>query len=295
MGYLFLSLALIAGITKGFCGKKTSFAIKSTSDSMVMNAFRMVLCIAIGFFLVLIDQGAAALKVSGTVLLISALSGIFSATFVISWLLSVRTGAYMMVEIFLLLGTTVSVALCYLLFHETVTLWQMAGILLLFLAVYIMCTYNKSVKGALTPKALLLLILCGVSNGIADFSQKLLVKQPDGNVLVFNFYTYVFAAIFLFIVYLFFRRKEDPRPPAAVLKPIWLYIVIMAFCLFANSLFKTQAALYLDAVLLYPLNQGCAVLLSLLMSALLFKEKVTGKCLIGIALSFVALLMINLL
>ena len=69
----------------------------------------------------------------------------------------------------------------------------------------------------------------------------------------------------------------------------------MAVCLFANSYFKSLAAQYLDAVKLYPLNQGSAVVLSLLMSPMLFKEKITAKCIIGIALSFVALLMINLL
>jgi multidrug transporter EmrE-like cation transporter len=69
----------------------------------------------------------------------------------------------------------------------------------------------------------------------------------------------------------------------------------MAVCLFANSYFKTVAAQHLDAIKLYPLNQGGAVILSLLMSSILFKEKINAKCILGIALSFVALLMINLL
>ena len=40
---------------------------------------------------------------------------------------------------------------------------------------------------------------------------------------------------------------------------------------------------------------GILVVLSLLMSSILFKEKINAKCIIGICLSFVALLMINLL
>ena len=103
MGYLFLTLALAAGITKGYCGKKTSFAIQSNSDSMIMNLLRMILCIIIGTVLVVVQDGVGALAPSASLILISALSGVASAMFVVSWLLSVRTGAYMMVEVFLLL------------------------------------------------------------------------------------------------------------------------------------------------------------------------------------------------
>ena len=82
--------------------------------------------------------------------------------------------------------------------------------------------------------------------------------------------------------------------PLAVIKPIRVYVLIMATCLFAYSFFKTRAAGYLDAVQLYPLSQGASVLLSLLMSSLLFGEKINLRCIIGVVLSFAALLMINL-
>ena len=207
----------------------------------------------------------------------------------------------MMVEVFLLLGVVVPIALCRIFFAEEIGLWQMIGIAVLLVAVYIMTAYNSSVKGRLSIGSFLLLLLCGVSNGIADFSQKLFVKsRPEGSIAAFNFYTYVFAAVVLLVAYIVFRRVDvrsgaEIRKPMSVIKPIWYFVVIMAVCLFANSFFKTQAALYLDAAQLYPLNQGSSVILSLLMSAIVFKEKINAKCIVGICLSFAALLMINLL
>ena len=301
MGYLFLALALASGITKGYCGKRTSGAIVSNSDSMIMNLLRMILCIVIGTVLVVAQDGITALAPSTSLILISALSGIASAAFVVSWLLSVRTGAYMMVEVFLLIGVIVPIILCRIFFAEEMGLWQIIGIAVLLVAVYIMTTYNASIKGKLSLKSLMLLLLCGLSNGVADFSQKLFVRStPEGSVAAFNSYTYVFAAAALAVAYIVFRAVDtrsgnEPRPPFKVIKPIWYFVVIMAVCLFANSYFKTLAAQHLDAVKLYPLNQGSAVVLSLLMSSMLFKEKITVKCIVGIALSFVALLMINLL
>ena len=301
MGYLFLAVALAAGVTKGYCGKKTSSAIVSNSDSMIMNVLRMLLCIVIGFGLILFTERLDILRIDGGILLITALSGIASAAFVVSWLLSVRSGAYMMVEVFLLLGVIVPIVLCRVLFGEEIGVWQIVGVAILLVAVFIMCTYNSSIKGKMKISSLLLLLLCGVSNGLADFSQKLFVKlDPDGSAAVFNFYTYIFAAVVLALAYFIFRQVDKrgaikPRKPKEVIKPIWIYVLIMAICLFANSYFKTQAAHYLNAVQIYPLNQGCAVVLSLLMSALIFKEKINAKCIVGICLSFVALLMINLL
>lgn len=301
MGYLFLSLALAAGITKGYCGKRTSSFIVTNSDSMIMNLLRMVICIFIGFFLMLLQNELSALVPDGTMLLVTALSGIASAAFVVSWLLSVRTGAYMMVEVFLLIGIIVPIVLCRVCYGEEIGIWQIAGIAVLLVAVYIMTAYNSSVKGKMSLGAFTLLLICGLSYGISDFSQKVFVYEiPEGSVAAFNLYTYVFASLTLAVAYPIFRSvdrrsQENLRKPTAVIKPIWHFVLIMAACLFANSFFKTLAAQRLDAVLLYPLNQGCAVVLSLLMSAIVFKEKITAKCILGICLSFVALLMINLL
>ena len=301
MGYLFLAIALASGITKGYCGKTTSFAIVTKSDSMLMNVLRMIACIAIGFLLILAQNDIGSLNADTFLILVGALSGIASAAFVVSWLLSVRSGAYMMVEVFLLIGIIIPIVLCRIFFDEEIGPLQIVGILVLLVAVFIMCTYNTSIKGKMSVGSFLLLVLCGLSYGISDFSQKLFVKmRPEGSVAAFNFYTYVFAAIVLSIAYLVFRAADNrgeikPRKPIEVIKPIWLYVLVMAICLFANSFFKTLAAQELDAILLYPLNQGCAVVLSLLMSAIIFKEKINAKCIIGISLSFVALLMINLL
>ena len=142
---------------------------------------------------------------------------------------------------------------------------------------------------------MLILILSGVANGITDLSQKLFIKQlPSCDVGVFNFYTYLFAALTLSVVCLFIRRTEGSGDGKAFIKVIG-YIAVMAVCLFINSYFKTLASRHLDAILLYPLNQGAVLILSVLMSAVFFKEKPTAKCIVGIVLAFIGLIIINVL
>lgn len=298
MGYLFLAISLLAGATKGYCGKMTSGHVRGYKDAMLANTIRMVLCIVIGIILILANGSLSCINPTPSVLAISALSGITTSIFVVCWMISVQKGAYMMLDVFLMLGVLVPLLAGNIFFNEQIRLTQWVGIAILFVAVYIMCSYNNSIKGRMSISSLILLIICGVANGLTDFSQKLFVKTA-GNVpiAIFNFYTYIFSAITLLGFYFVFKAKEpkSETKESPTFRKIMGYIVIMSICLFASSYFKTMAAGYLDSAILYPLNQGAALILSSMMSALLFHERLTVKCIIGLVISFVGLIVLNVL
>lgn len=295
MGYLYLFIALMSGTAKGYCGKKTSKYTNNFNQAILANTIRMILCAIVGFVLIVVTNDLGHLLPNRNLLLISALSGVSTAAFVVSWLICVKKSAYMMLDIFLTLGVLIPLIASNIFFSEPIKATQWLGIAVLFIAVVLMCSYNNSIKAKLTPSSFLLLLVCGIANGFADFSQKLFTKTiPTGSATVFNFYTYIFAAVVL-IAALIITRKTRESTNNANTKKIFVYIFIMSICLFANSFFKTLAARHLSAVLLYPLNQGCALILSTVMAAAIFKEKLTLKAVIGILTTFIGLLIINLL
>lgn len=295
MGYIFLIIALFAGVTKGYCGKKISGHASSFRLSVLASTVRMLLCIVIGFIVILLEGNLSLLLPEGKVLLISALSGISTAVFVVTWLVSVRKSAYMLIDVFLMLGVLVPLMLDSVFFHGTIRPVQWIGLAILFIATFIMCSYNNSIKTKLTFPTFLLLVLCGVSNGITDFSQKLFIRlSPDFPASVFNLYTYIFASVTLVAAYLL-MKKEDAGKQKDVFNSTFVYVAIMAVALFVNSYFKTRAAVTLSAILLYPLNQGCALILASIMAAVVFKEKLTAKAIVGILISFIGLFIINVL
>lgn len=298
MGYLFLALALLAGSTKGYCGKKTSGFVREYKDAMFTNFVRMVLCILISFLLLALSGRLSLLAVDLNVVLITLLSGVTTSVFVVAWLLAVRRGAYMMLDVFLMLGVIVPLLLSEFLFDEKIRLNQWAGLLVLLVAVVIMCSYNNQIKEKMSLKSLGLLVLCGIANGLTDFSQKLYVKTvADSSAAVFNFYTYIFSALVLLVFYLGAKvtDKTGSSSETDVLRRVGGYVAVMSVCLFLNSYFKTMAAGILPSAILYPLSQGASLILSSFMSMLFFKEKLTAKCITGIVLSFAGLLIINLL
>jgi drug/metabolite transporter (DMT)-like permease len=297
MGYLFTLISVFACTTKGFCGKKISAYTKEYRSAMLSNSLRMLICIAIGAIFVLVDGGFSAFRVTGKTLLISALSGVMTSLLVICWLLSVRRGAYMMVDVFITLGVIVPIALSGIFFNEGIRLNQIIGLIILFSATFIMCSYNNQIKTKLNLTTFILLTLTGLSNGLADFSQKLFIKSAEGALVsTFNFYTYVFSAITLIIVFtLSIDKEKGIGESVTAVKQSYVYIIIMAVALFATSYFKTLAAKHLSSAELYPLMQGSLLILSAFMSAIFFGEKIKPKCVIGIVLTFIGLIIMNVL
>jgi hypothetical protein len=79
MGYLFLSLALICGATKGFCGKKISGYAENIKSAVFLNLIKMLLCIVFSFVIIVFSADIACFSFDINIILISAMSGIGTA------------------------------------------------------------------------------------------------------------------------------------------------------------------------------------------------------------------------
>ena len=300
IGYLFVAGALAAGITKGYCGKKTSGVIRSTRATLLFNAVRMLLCIPIGLLFVLYAGAAGALLPDKITLLVSALSGVSTALFVVTWIGCVRWGAYMMVDVFVTLGIILPMFLSAVCFGEQIRTVHLFGLVLLIFAAYMMCTYHKKLSDQpvkIEMRQYLLLLMCGASNGITQFSQKWFRYACDADISIFNFYTYIIAAAVLFLCVIFCTQttSQAEKVSAASMRRLAVYVLLMSVCIFLHSYCSTAAAGHLPSYQLYPLMQGSALILSMLMSAICFGERITVRSIIGIVSAFAAMLCINLL
>ncbi len=312
MGYVFLFLAVFCDLAKGFGGKKVSKYTHRLSDTTLVCFLRMIFCVAIGSVIVLAESNVPFGDLSLPMLLTSALSGISFAVLVATWLLAVRSGTYVMLDVSATVGMGVTIALCAIFFGEDIRLIQIIGFAVILIAVYIICSYSISLYGKMSVGQIFTVIIYGISNGLADFSQKLFVYKVGGSNAAFNFYTYIISALILLAVWAFIKRKEsrtvqicgsesssqevseNSKKPFLTPKVV-LLVLMMSVFLFFYSYFKTQAAATLDAVILYPLFQVSTLILGPIMAAIFFKEKITLRCIIGISLTFVAMLMINFL
>lgn len=296
MGYLFLGLALSFGLVKAYCGKRSSYAITRTRDAITITTVRMLLCCVIGFILPLVTGASLAID-DPRLLFIAIVGGLCSAGFVSCWLLAVRNSMYMMVEVFVAGGVIIPLVFCNILYGEPIGVVDAICVACILLGVYLISATGNGEKGKWTFKGLALLIATMLFCGASSLCQKMYANEfPGANALVYNFYVYVFAAAALLIIsiVLTIKDREPIRVSLRVVKPIWPYVLIMAACLFLNSYFNTLAASNLDAVVLYPVSQGLAMILSLVMAVVIFKEKISPRAGAGIALTLAAIVFLNL-
>ena len=293
MGYLYTLLSVLSGTAKGYCGKRTSAFVKNPVDGIFISLLRMILCTLAGGLL-LLTESVSSFRLTLDIFLPSLLCAAATSCFVVSWLLCVKNGAYIMLDIFIMLGIMIPIGVSVAMFGENIRINELGGILLLLVSVSLLCSYNVRLKGKMTVKNILLLLFCGAANGFVDLSQKIFVSlNENANAAVFNFYSYLFSLLLLALVYTMVRKKKSVKPEN--LGKMTGYILIMGICLFLNSYFKTLAAKYIPAAQLYPLFQGLALISSSLMAVLLLKEKLNFRGILGILIAFTGLIVINIL
>lgn len=295
MGYIFLAIALLTNNIKGYCGKQMSRYSAKLNDTLLICFFRMLMCIGTSAVILAVTGGYFGLEITPKLIGYASFSGISTAILVAAWLFAANSSGYMMLEVFQMLGVGVTILMSFVFYQEEITVRDLIGFAVLVFAAYLM---HAGTKVKPTLKTLAVVILCGLANGMTDFSQKAFIYSGlDTTTAQFQLCSYVFAAVTLIVLYTAMtasKNAEEKNGAGAILKKTWYFVLIMAVCLYANSYFKTEAANYLSAAKLYTLSQGGTMAIGTLMSAFLFKEKLTLKSGISIAITFIGLLIINL-
>ena len=115
MGYCFVLISLLAGTTKGFLGKLLSKQVLNYNSSVFVNLIRMVICIFIGFG-ILLTEPITKVDIYGIVF--GVFAGISISVFTITWLLAIKYGAFMLVSIAQMFGVIVTLLLSFVVLDE---------------------------------------------------------------------------------------------------------------------------------------------------------------------------------
>ncbi len=290
-GYLCALIATAAGSAKGAISKKLSIGISGIDGNILLNTARMLICTLIGLFAAFAAGGINALRIPFSGLLICVMSAASFTVFVLSWMFCARSGALIMIDIFLTAGVIIPLIASQLLWDTPLTPRQWGGFLVLLVGVGVLCSYNRQVKNGMRLSLIVILVLCGAANGVNSLSQKLFATEcPEYGSFAFNFYTYLFSSVFLFIVC---AVKKIPMVHMKDLKPHLTVLILISVFLYLNLFFKMLSAGILPAARIYPLIQGLGIINSAVIGAVFFREPITRRSLLGLVISVVALFLIN--
>ena len=295
IGYLYLAIALAAGLVKGFSGKKISRDVISLNDGFTVNTIRTVFCAAIGLVVAVAQVEFSGLALTPKAFCICLMSSVFMAMFCISWLYAYKSEAYIFLNVFTMFASVVTALLGWMIYGDELKITRIVGFVLLLAAVYVMSLYNKNISGKITKRGAITLIIGGVGTALADFMQKVYTKESLGEPCVFTFYTYFLMIIPQLAALLIFKKsKTAVRNPCLCDKRHILIFFIISAALYVNVIMKTMAVKYIPSTGMYPTLQGANLVASAICASILFKEKITSKSIVGMAIALAAIILMNL-
>ena len=204
------------------------------------------------------------------------------------------------------------------LFDEPMGVWQWIGLFLFMVAMYFMVAPTKEKSDnapvkKMTVKTIVYLIVCLIAGGATMVAQKVFAKRvPSGNVATYSFLMFALNAVILYGCYfaltLFKRAKKQKAvedasaetPPQStswkkLSKTLLVCGLLLAFAVFVINFLVTELGKTVPSAILFSVSYAISILITILVGAIYYKEKITWKNIMGIVLCIGSLAIINFL
>ena len=291
--YIFLIIILLLRVPQNFSSKKTSGLVTNSQSYFLYGTYSYTLAGLIAFVMLLFDgMSGFSLPAVG----ISALGAVSLAVSLFCSIEALKSGVMVLAAMAGSAGLLLPCIAGIFMFNEPMKPMQFIGIALLIFSGWLLIGYSKEQTGSFTPRTLLLLIGSMLSNGSVMLAQKMFSKYlPDTSVSIFSFLTFGLIGIGMFIGLVPSLLSQSGRAKiAAVPKPVFLYGTISSIILLAINQLATLAGRNVPSVIMFPINDGGATIITAITAAIFFKEKLTVRSVCGLILGIGSLIVINL-
>lgn len=197
--------------------------------------------------------------------------------------ISVRDSGAGLAGMFGKLGILMPMLMSLVLWQEYPSLVQGGGIMLAISAILVVSA-NRNMKTSAFHGALLLLFLFG---GLAEFSNKLFQKYGSSTEKAYFLLIVFFVA---FLVSLSMTIKEGKWPTRVDL----MTGICVGIPNMFSSFFLIRALDDLPTAVVFPVYSAGSMALILILSRLIYGEKLQGKSYVAIAMTMIALVLINM-
>lgn len=291
MNYFLLALSVCANVAYSsfynYFGKK---AVRTQSDNYRINMCIYSVAAAVLVAMSIISGFEASLF---TVLFgiafgaVTALSGIFK--------LNALNCGPMSFTILLITSSMILPAFSgHIIWGEPLSVWKIVGTLLMIVAAYFSTEKKKDGKGK-SAKWLIFCFLAFLFMGSIGIMQKTQQKSAHASETgAFLAIAFISAAILCTVSYLITSRGKQRSTEGSTVsakKLLLLTIVCGAFIAFLNKV-NLYLSGVLESALLFPIQNGGTTMMSVVVAMTLFREKVSGRRLVGMIIALCALLIL---
>lgn len=290
MAILFFAIIACMRVIQSNCSKRASVLIEDRFTFFHYGAYYQLVSAAFGLISLCIAgfSGWNAM----TLICAVAMAALFTLD-LFSSLQAVKGGTLILLTMFSTGGLFVPCIVGIFLFNEPMSVFQWLGLAVFFVSVYLLISGSKQAYRGFSLKTLIMLILNLLANGAVMVVQKLFaLKVPDGNVSLFSFLSFGLNAAILFAVFCVLSIK-DRRRPQLLSKKLYLFGALLAAAIFTINLLVTVLARTVESVVLFTVSSAMSIIITSVVGAVFFKEKLTLRNIFGTVLGIGAVLIIN--
>lgn len=299
MTFLLFIVVAVMRVIQVNCNKRTSNLIDTSEKFFHYGAFYQLISALFGLIALCI---VGFYGFDGFTIGLSLISAVLFAVELFASLEAVRGGSLVLCNMFSTGGSIfIPCIVGTLFFGDTMTYWHWIGLLVFVAAVYFIASNSEKEQKKLTLKTLLMLVLSMLSNGAIMVLQDLFGERGE-NVFMFSFLTFAFNAVILavcfFALVLFFRKKDEAGRVSRKIEPLpkklYLFGAMLALALFTISNLVTWLNKAYPPVVVFPLSSTISLIITAIVGAIAFKEKITWKKAVGIVLGVASVVVINM-
>lgn len=191
---------------------------------------------------------------------------------------------------------------------QEMNVYQWLGLVVFLISIYFMVSQDKSKaedeqeqpKKKISLKTLIMLILMFIAEGGMMIVQTIFgTLVEDGNTALFSFVMFAINALILYICYLvkalFIHKpvRQVEKKLKFLPKTLLICGAFLAFALAVINILATELTAMVPAALLFSISNAIAIIVTMLVGGIVYKEKVGVKNIIGIVLCTVSLTVVG--
>lgn len=294
MIYFYLLSILIARVVQAIFSKRSSNEAKNIPITVKYTAYQYGISAVLGLLLLLTD--ISGIKINTATVIIALLSGIslFFSTFFSIY--GMKSGTVSLVSMFGTAGLLVPVIAGVFLFGQKISLLQGIGMAVFFFSAWLLIKNSKNTYNGFTLKTFLLLAGTMLANGTTMLAQQMYTHYvPGGSISLFSFLSFGIAAAASLPAALL-AEKSDKYGGQNISMGKTLYIcgAALAMAVFVINQFATSLTALLPPVFLFTFINGGGTIISTLVAAGIYKERLSVYSISSVITGIASLIMIKL-
>ena len=293
--YIILALSTLLATGKALFCKALGTGQYSKKETAVLN-FKALFVAFICSLIFIADEAYRLFEISAFSIVLSIFFGISVALTQIMQARAMGNGPTSLVSLVYSCGFLVPIFYGLIFWNEGVSIYQWLGILLLVIALYLIVC--KGEKGGRVVAWLPFAVLAMLGSGANAIFQKTHQYSVFANELkIFLVYSLLFSALFTGIASLTIRKKGGNEPGLSKRQRAIKKIIVplcLGVCVGLLNFLNLNLSAKLPSIILFPVYNVGSMLLSSLISSLIYKDKPTKRQGIGFAIGIVAILIVGI-